>query len=249
LASASGTDRLAYEIRKRATSATETYVAYGSTQRLFKECSKHADYTIPTVLDSEGKEPAPKNAAGEDLGVPATKEAQEWYAVLGMEATFNLWAQVTMLHMYVLTTRFRMFPAAHAPSWHQHLLDHFFYAAEDKMATLHGMVARGVRNRYLKDLFVQWRGVLAAYDEGLIRGDAMMAAAVWRNIFKASEEVDAEKVAEIVAYLRREVSNMEKIEDDRIAAAAVQFGESPAVERELVVAESKSMRETFAETQ
>jgi len=141
-----------------------------------------------------------------------------------------------------------MFPAAHAPSWHQHLLDHFFYAAEDKMATLHGMVARGVRNRYLKDLFIQWRGVMAAYDEGLVRGDAMMAAAVWRNIFKASEEVDVEKIAEIVAYLRREVLKLEKIEDERIAAAAVQFGRSPAGEREIVSAESKSMREAFAET-
>ncbi|KAK5141201.1 Serine carboxypeptidase 3, partial [Cryomyces antarcticus] len=67
------------------------------------------------------------------------------------------------------------------------------------MATYHGMVARGTRNKYLKDLFIQWRGVLAAYDEGLIRGDAVMAAAVWRNVFKGDENVDAEKLALIVA--------------------------------------------------
>lgn len=59
--------RLAREMRKRASAATETYVAYGVTEKLFKECSRQAGYTIPQALEKGGK--APKTAAGEDLGI------------------------------------------------------------------------------------------------------------------------------------------------------------------------------------
>lgn len=36
---------------------------------------------------------------------------------------------------------------------------------------------------YMKDLLEQYHGACAAYDEGLIRGDAVLAAAIWRNLF------------------------------------------------------------------
>ncbi|KAK5092126.1 Serine carboxypeptidase 3, partial [Cryomyces antarcticus] len=124
----------ANQVRQRAGAATETYVAYGVTENLFKECSRQAEYTIPQVLEKGGV--APKTEAGEDLGVGTGW----WYEDLGLTPTFNTWAQISFLHMYLLTVRFRYFPPDHAPAWHQHLLDHFSYAAEDRMATYHGMV-------------------------------------------------------------------------------------------------------------
>lgn len=82
------------------------------------------------------------------------------------------------------------------------------------MVTLHNISSRAIRNRYLKDLFIQWRGVLAAYDEGLVKGDAVLGAAVWRNIWKASatsqdgRDLDWSKVATVVAYMRRVISEL-----------------------------------------
>jgi cytochrome b pre-mRNA-processing protein 3 len=133
--------------------------------------------------------------------------------------------------MYILTVRLRLFPASHAPAWHQHLLDHFFFAAEARMETLHGLSSQSIRTRYLKDLFIQWRGVLAAYDEGLVRGDAVLAAAVWRNIFKAQEEVDAVKVAMVGA-----------LGDEVVAGGRVEFG-NPEEERSVVLMESHLMKQ------
>ncbi|KAF2497528.1 hypothetical protein BU16DRAFT_525174 [Lophium mytilinum] len=224
---ASTTARLASELRKRASGTTETYIAYGATQPLFLECSRAGNYTVPQI-DEGGV--APKNDAGEDLGVGTGW----WYDSLGLTPTFNTWAQVTFLHMYLLTVRFRLFPKAHAPAWHQHLLDHFFHNAEDRMETYHGMVARGVRNKYLKDLWIQWRGVLAAYDEGLVKGDAVLAAAVWRNVFKADPAADVKAIAEIVSWMRREVRRLGEASDAEIAAGWTFKGdpgeEAPAVE-------------------
>lgn len=93
------------------------------------------------------------------------------------------------------------------------------------MATLHGISSRTIRNKYLKDLFIQWRGVLAAYDEGLVKGDAVLGAAVWRNIWKASptdpqgEEIDWSKVATVVAYTRRVLVELSKTDEVDLAFA------------------------------
>jgi cytochrome b pre-mRNA-processing protein 3 len=130
-----------------------------------------------------------------------------------------------MLHMYLLTTRFRCFDASESPIWQQHLVDHFFYEAENRMVVFHGMAARGVRNGYLRDLFVQWRGVLAAYDEGIVKGDAVLAAAVWRNVFKGEEEVDVVRLATVVAYLRRTAKGLEGVGDEAFRGGEVVFGD------------------------
>lgn len=160
---------------------------------------------------------------------------------LNLIPTFNTWAQVTFLHMYAMTVRLRSFPAMHAPTWHQHLLDHFFYNAEERMVKLHKIQARGIRNKYLKDLFVQWRGLTAAYDEGLARGsDAVLATAVWRNVFKADEEVDLRRLGIVVSYLRGIIKGLEEMTDEAIACGEVAFGDLRS-QREGVLARSSMM--------
>lgn len=58
---------IAKELRKRASSVTETYVAYGVCENLVKECARQADYTIPQA--HEKNVDVPKTKGGEDLGV------------------------------------------------------------------------------------------------------------------------------------------------------------------------------------
>jgi cytochrome b pre-mRNA-processing protein 3 len=61
--------RMAKEMRKRAPNLIEPYAAYGGTQLLFDECSRHADYK----LDREGidDDAIPKLESGEHLGEAA----------------------------------------------------------------------------------------------------------------------------------------------------------------------------------
>lgn len=145
--------------------------------------------------------------------------------------------------MYVLTTHIRKFPKEHAPAWHQHLLDHFFYEAENRMVIYHNMQARGIRNRYLQDLFIQWRGVMAAYDEGLVKGDAVLAAALWRNIWKA-EEINATGLAAVVSYLRREINRLEQVTISDFTSGQITFG-GPEQEEAVVAEESPQLSEPF----
>ncbi len=215
---------LAKQFRKRAAGTAETYITYGLTQTLFNTCSAQAAYTIPEeqrmgILTGKGP---PKTAGGEDIGIPVEENviaSSWWFNDLGLNPTFSTWSQVAYLHMYLLTVRLRALDSqAVYQNYQRYLLEHFSQAAEDKMNILHGMSARGIRNRYLKDLFLQWRGLLAAYDEGLVKGDAVLAGALWRNMFKGDEEVNWTKVAVVVGYMRKVTSMLANVEVKEIAA-------------------------------
>ena len=94
------------------------------------------------------------------------------------------------------------------------------------MVVTHNIAANFVRQKYLKDLYLQWRGLLAGYDEGLVKGDAVLATAVWRNIFKADEQVDFRGVAEIVSYMRGVLQGLDGLSDGDVASGEVFFWES-----------------------
>lgn len=126
--------------------------------------------------------------------------------------------------MYLLVVRIRANPLRESvQTYMRHLIDHFSHTAEHRMDSLHDIGARSIRTKYLKDLFIQWRGIIAAYDEGLVRGDAALGAAVWRNLWKASptgpdgNEFDWTKVAWVVAYMRRVTSELSKIDEADLA--------------------------------
>ena len=149
-----------------------------------------------------------------------------------------------MLHLYFFVTRFRCFPTAHAPAWQQHLVDHFFHDAERHMIVDHRMATGMARSRYLKDMYVQYRGILAAYDEGLCKNDAVLATALWRNLFAANDDVNLHSLACVVAYVRNTVRAMDLISDESISTGMVHFID-PVRTEPLVRLRSKLLDQPF----
>jgi cytochrome b pre-mRNA-processing protein 3 len=146
--------------------------------------------------------------------------------------------------MYMLQVRFRMFPKDQSPLWIQHITNHAFYAAEDRLVVWHQLNANSLRQKYLKDMFAQWRAVLLSYDEGLIKGDAVLAAAIWRNLFAAREEdMDFEKLAMVVGYMRRELKRLDAAPDGVVASGVWKFESDPGMEANVVKAPSRMATE------
>ncbi|KAK4238154.1 thiolase-like protein [Achaetomium macrosporum] len=193
--------------------ATEksSYYIYGAAERLYNACAAQADYTIDPKDRKAGK--LQTTAEGEEIGV---SKGGSWHKDLGLLPTFNTWAHITMLHMYLLVVRFRCFDPAAQQAWQTYLVNHFFYHAEAKMDEVHELTSRMIRQHYLKDLFVQWRGLILAYDEGLVKGDAVLASAVWRNLFKAREDVDVRALAAVVAWMRAGLHELGEMSDDEV---------------------------------
>lgn len=211
------TSGIAGSIASAAPKTTETYVAFGVTSNLFRQCNAQAAYFFPQ-RESKSNADVPTLPSGEELGITDTDESW-WHDELGLQPTFSTWSQVCMLHMYIIIVRLRALPSRESSQiYHQHLLDHFTYEAEDKMTVLHNMTSSSVRNKYLKDVYLQWRGILASYDEGLVKGDAVLAAAIWRNLWKADENVDWRNVAKVVAYMRRLIRVLGEDDDGQVLA-------------------------------
>lgn len=120
---------------------------------------------------------------------------------------------MTMLRMYIIVARARCLEPEAYKSFHHQLLDHFFFDCERLMDSNHDISAKSLRQRHLKDIFVQWRGLVAAYDEGLAKGDAVLASAVWRNLYKARPDADFAKVAAVVSYIRASLWDLERMGD------------------------------------
>lgn len=129
----------------------------------------------------------------------------------GLLPTFSTWSQVTMLHVYLIVVRLRCLEKNAWQAWQTQLVNHFFLHAEELMEVNHGMKSRMVRSSHLNSLFQTWRGVILAYDEGLVKGDAVMAAAVWRNVFRSREDVDMRHVAAIVAWMRLTLRSLDQM--------------------------------------
>ena len=80
-----------------------------------------------------------------------------------------------------------------------------------------------------------------SYDEGLAKGDAMLAAAIWRNLMGAREDADFEKLAQIVGYMRKELQRLDNATDDQVANGQWTFKGDPGQEAKLVNMPSRMM--------
>jgi cytochrome b pre-mRNA-processing protein 3 len=133
-----------------------------------------------------------------------------------------------MLHLYLINARIRCFDRDSFHNWQHQLTDHFFFECEKKMHIDHHITSSALRQRYLKDIFVQWRGLLLAYDEGFIKGDATLASAIWRNLFKGSPDVDPRTLVSIVGWIRSSLMQLESVNDNMLAAQALKILAKPA---------------------
>ena len=64
---------------------------------------------------------------------------------------------------------------------------------------------------------------MAGYDEGLVKGDAVLAAAVWRNVFKAKEDVDLLALGKVVGFIREALQALDSMPDELVTKGNLIF--------------------------
>ena len=102
-----------------------------------------------------------------------------------MPESFETWFQITNLHVWILACRFRALQPPLGKAYIQHLLNVFFEDIEARMR-LYGVKYGTVVARFSRDLLHKYHGTALSYEEGLIKGDTAMAAALWRNLLNCS---------------------------------------------------------------
>lgn len=153
-----------------------------------------ADYTIDRrAVDDETIEEIA--ATGEHVGQGLSPL---WHGRLALPPTYSSWASVIFLHLWILRTAHRALTEPAPKDMEvlaQSLQDAVFERLEEAMHVRHGLNSKAVRERQLRSIFEMYRGMCISLDEGLVKGDTALAAAVWRNVYKA-KGVDADIAAE-----------------------------------------------------
>ncbi|KAK4137778.1 hypothetical protein BT67DRAFT_439012 [Trichocladium antarcticum] len=216
---------LVTSVAERLATSKSTYYVYTVTERLHKACAKQAEYSIEEADRKAGK--IATAADGEEIGI---SQGGPWHNELALPPTFSTWAHVTMLHMYLLVVRLRCMDEAAQQAFQSQLVNHFFYQAEARMELMHDLTSRVIRQGYLKDLFVQWRGLIMAYDEGIYKGDAVLASAVWRNLYKGREDVDARALAAVVSWMRAAIEQLGGLTNDEVEMRGESVFELPVAD-------------------
>lgn len=82
-----------------------------------------------------------------------------------------------------------------------------------------------------------------SYDEGLVKGDAVLAAAVWRNVFKSKADVDVRHLAAIVAWIRQVAWTLDRTNDSKFMyGGAENYLMAPVLEPQPAPASSSPKR-------
>lgn len=140
---------------------------------------------------------------------------------LGLQPSFASWFQVTALHVYMLHTRLRCYPEKTARMYQQMLTDAFFEDIEMRIYYEYNIKSQRYIQKQMKEFYENFRGLTFAYDEGITKNDAVLAAAFWRNLYQSSPTgVDFEKLAKILNYFWK---NMKLL--DLSGQSAFQTGE------------------------
>jgi len=120
-------------------------------------------------------------------------EKQFWVQECGLPDSFQTWFQVTQLHMWLLTVRFRSMKAPLGKYYIQEFVNHSFLDTEDRIRGPQNKITKGtlIKN-YMKILLHQHRGFQTVLDYAISREpqlnqtDQFLAGVIWRNLFGAA---------------------------------------------------------------
>lgn len=73
-----------------------------------------------------------------------------------------------------------------------------------------------VTNESLRELDKEFRGLIFAYEEGLLTDDRTLAAALWRNLIFDKSNTNPEILECLVKYVRQQVKEMDGTERDQL---------------------------------
>ncbi|KAI9595693.1 ubiquinol-cytochrome C chaperone-domain-containing protein [Syncephalis fuscata] len=109
--------------------------------------------------------------------VQAADDKAFYVHACGLPDNFNTWFSITQLHVWMLMVRLR--PETHGKAYAQELINRFFEDIEDRIRA-HGIDQNSIINKMVKERLDAFRGGVLAYDEGMCKSDAVLAAAIWR---------------------------------------------------------------------
>nr|KAJ3421242.1 hypothetical protein HK105_004127 [Polyrhizophydium stewartii] len=137
---------------------------------------------------------------------------------LNLEESFQSWFSVTILHVWIVNARLRG-EGGRGKDMVQEIFNHIWLDVELK---LHQAGVKTKISKIATNLLDSYYGQTLAYDEGVCLGDAVLAAALWRNFF-GCRDIDATQLALLVDYTRTQLALIEQTPLEDVIEGRFQF--------------------------
>ncbi|KAJ1837847.1 Ubiquinol cytochrome-c reductase assembly protein Cbp3 [Coemansia sp. RSA 2708] len=142
-----------------------------------------------------------------------------WVTHCQLPDTFQTWFSTTSLYVWMAMVRIRADP--NAKHYNQGLIDSFFRDAEQKIRAS-GITSGRIVNDTLKDLVSSFKGTVLSLDEGFATSDAVLAAAIWRNLVPVDDAVL--QIDEVARFVRVQLARLDACDTAEILAGKFEFG-------------------------
>lgn len=157
---------------------SQTSTAIRTASDYYDRCAERAEIQAPFFYEGEDCSQVKQQARADAAAFLRSAECS-------LPPSFQTWFSITTLHVWLLSVRFRSLPPPLGRTYVQELINHMFIDVELRIRGPYAVTQSRLIKGYMKDMLEQYHGSCAAYDEGMIHGDTVLAAAIWRNIFGA----------------------------------------------------------------
>ncbi|KAJ2391068.1 Ubiquinol cytochrome-c reductase assembly protein Cbp3 [Coemansia sp. RSA 2559] len=141
-----------------------------------------------------------------------------WIGECQLPDTFQTWFSIMSLYTWMMMVRIRADP--NAKHYNQGLIDCFFGDAEHRIRKS-GVTSGRIVNDTLKDLVSSFKGTVMSLDQGFATSDAVLAAAIWRNVLPADGMVL--QIDQITGFVRSQLAALDKCSVDDLIAKKFAF--------------------------
>ncbi|KAK9728494.1 Serine carboxypeptidase 3, variant 2 [Basidiobolus ranarum] len=139
---------------------------------------------------------------------------------------FQTWFSITQLHVWMLMVRLR--PEPNGKEIVQQMVNFYFLDAEQRIKDA-GVTSGKIVSTTVKDLVAGFHGGVMAYDEGLCKDDAVLTAALWRNLFTTiSSHQHGKEMAYMTRYVREQLSRLDSISSEKLQSGIMEFTQPKA---------------------
>lgn len=139
---------------------------------------------------------------------------ESFFKVCAMPDTFQSWFIVAQLHIWLCLVRLKR--EDENGKFIIHHLVKFFWKDVQERLNLLGVASSSVKHQSIVELDKEFRGLIFAYEEGLLTDDKTLAAAVWRNFVHDKSRTDPVILSTLVAYIRSQVKEMDSTDQETL---------------------------------
>ncbi|XP_013413465.1 ubiquinol-cytochrome-c reductase complex assembly factor 1-like [Lingula anatina] len=146
-------------------------------------------------------------------------EYEDFLQEFDLEDSFETWATLTMLHMWLLAVRINR-PGEdlnyNVKTYKENFGELFMEDVENRLKALgREIITLAERDEAKEHFWGLFQHMLLGMDEGMLSDDKCLAGAIWRHVFHVKPK-EPEHLASMVEYVRKQIYHLDNTSSEQI---------------------------------